>query len=122
MKEIPNVKLKQSLLTALLTASTAILNMQITYADAFEQATRAVGAAQSSIVNVAKVLFPFSLVILIIAILFTHDQKALATELKTALIICVAYVVLLIVADAGFANTFQNIFNGTAFQGGTTST
>ena len=119
-------KAKQGIVTAGLTASTAILNAHITYcknppaqsSDAFGKATSAVSATIVKILGLAKVLFPFSLVILIIAILFTHDQKALATELKTALIICVAYVALLIVAGVGgndtntFVTTFETIVNG----------
>ena len=105
-------KIKHNAIGAIATASAAYWQLRITYSDAFDQAQQAVSRTQNRLVGLAKVLFPFSLVILIIAILFTHDQKALATELKTALIICVAYVALLIVTSGGFAETFSNLLLG----------
>lgn len=102
-------RLKQNVMAGVTAVSAAYWQLRITYSDAFETAEKAVSNTQNKLVNLAKVLFPFSLVILIIAILFTHDPKALAVELKTALIICVAYVALLLITSSGFVDTFSGL-------------
>ncbi len=112
MDKISLTKLKQNALAGAASICAAYWQLRLTYCNAFEEAEKAVTNTQTRLVSLAKVLFPFSLVILIIAILFTHDQKALATELKTALIICVAYVALLLVTSGGFTDTFASLLSG----------
>ncbi len=101
--------IKDKIIAAGLSVATSIMAIVPAYSDPFEQATNATKSLMTKIVDLCKVLFPFSLVLLIVAILFTHDQKALQFELKTALIICVAYIALLIVADGGFADFFSTL-------------
>ena len=106
---------EQSALGVLATAVTYWVNQACVYSSltgAFKSIGDTTTNAQNQIVALAKVLFPFSLVILIIAILFTHDQKALQVELKTALVICVAYAALLIVSGSGFVSTFDTLTSG----------
>lgn len=104
-------KFKQTSITLGSAVAAVILSTVPGYSSegAFGEAAKATEHLQGQIVDLAKVLFPFSLVCLIIAILFTHDQKALQFELKTALIICVAYIALLIVTSGTFLDTFTSL-------------
>ena len=120
MLKLNTTQLKQNVVGIGLSLSLACTQCMIAYSDAFSDAQGAVGQMQGKLVQLADVLFPFSLVCLIIAILFTHDQKALSMELKTALFICVAYVALKIVVNAGFAKTFSDLISGAAGTGTST--
>lgn len=104
-------RIKQDIIAAGLSAAVTLTSTLSAFSTsgAFASAENATKELQNQIVALAKVLFPFSLVILIVAILFTHDQKALQFELKTALIICVAYIALLIVTSSSFLDTFSNL-------------
>ena len=104
--------IKQKVISTALVVSANITATIAAHSDAFDSATKATTTLQNNIVKLCKVLFPFSLVILIVAILFTHDQKALQVELKTALLICLAYVALLIITGSGFLDTFTNLVGG----------
>ena len=63
----------------------------------------------TQLAEVAKTMLPLALVILIFAILFTHDQKMLMGELKLAAILCVAYILLRIIVSGKLMETFDNI-------------
>lgn len=76
---------------------------------AFDAAQNATKSLQKYIVSLSKTLLPFALIVLIVSILFTHDQKALQMELKTALIVCVAYIALLIIDSGALMNTLENL-------------
>lgn len=104
-------KVKHNIAATIASASMVLTNFYIAHSDAFDEASKVVSSTQSKIVDLAKVLFPFSLVCLIVAILFTHDQKALAVELKTALVICVAYAALLLVTTGDLAGTISGLFS-----------
>ncbi len=102
-------KLGQGAMATALAAQATLLKNTAAYSDAFDQAEKAIDGTYDKITNFADKLFPFSLVVLIIAILFTHDQKALAAEIKTAVMICIAYVLLLIVESGDFLKTFSGL-------------
>ena len=76
---------------------------------AFEAAGKATEKLQGYVVGLAKTLLPFALIVLIVSILFTHDQRALQMELKTALIVCVAYIALLIIDSGALMNTMESL-------------
>ncbi len=102
-------RLGQGLMATALAAQATMLSNVAAYSDAFDKAEKAVDKTYDKIIGFADKLFPFSLVVLIIAILFTHDQKALAAEIKTAVMICIAYVLLLIVESGDFLKTFSGL-------------
>ena len=104
--------IKKKIIETALAISASMYSMSA-YSDtsgAFKMAESATKHFKTQIVELAKTLFPFSLIILILAIVFTHDQKALQMELKVAAMICVGYVLLLIVSNDDFINTFTGLF------------
>lgn len=107
-------KAKQGVIKAGLIAAAAV-NACVPYyssSDPFQRASTATSKLTSSLVSIARVLLPLSLVVLIIAILFTHDQKALSAELKTAALLCVAYIALIIVSNPQFSDWLKTLAGG----------
>ena len=102
--------IKQKVISAALIITANMMGTGAAYStDAFSKAEGAVTSLQDKIINFASIIFPFSLVILVVAILFTHDQKALQTELKTGLMICVAYAVLLLIKSGAVKSTIEGL-------------
>ena len=109
LKQLNDTKRRSSVFMTAVTMLTAMCLQLPVYCDAFDSAITATNALKDRVVELAKVLLPFSLIVLIVLILFTHDQKALQMELKTALILCVAYIFLLIIDSDAFMETFDNL-------------
>lgn len=79
---------------------------------AFNSAWGMMADTISQIVSVASKLFPLGLIIIIIAIIFTRDQKQLSKLLQTAVYMAIAYVILLILGSGMVQTTIQDlVFN-----------
>ena len=78
--------------------------------DAFTQAGTAVDNLQSKLITLAGKIFPLALVVTIIAMFFTRDQKKFDTE-KTILIgLCIAYALLILVSKGAVVTTITSLF------------
>lgn len=77
--------------------------------DAFDMAGDAITTTQDKAVAIAKKLMPLALVVCIIAILVSHDERAMAIEKKIALTICVAYIALLLISNGAVQNTLDSL-------------
>ncbi len=78
--------------------------------DAFAAATTAATNATSKLAEVAKVLFPLSIVVCAIILLFSHDERVIKTSWKTMIMICIVYAIIVLVSGDGFAvNTINTI-------------
>lgn len=79
---------------------------------AFNSAWGMMADTISQVVSVASKLFPLGLIIIIIAIIFTRDQKQLSKLLQTAVYMAIAYVILLILGSGMVQTTIQDlVFN-----------
>ena len=78
--------------------------------DAFDEAASAATNLQTSLVKLADTLFPLSLVVLFISIIFTRDQKALKAEIATAVTICIVFFLIhLVGGDHGIVSTLTGL-------------
>lgn len=101
--------IKNRVLSAIVVLTAIYLSTMACYCDAFDAAGEAANNLKTKFVEVAEKLFPLSMVILIIAILITHDQKMMTMELKVGAGLCVAYIALRIVNSDAFMETFTNL-------------
>ncbi len=98
-----------------LTLNTMALSVMATYSgDLFEVAESASESVMTKLLSLAKVLFPLALIILFISILFTKDQRALSTEIKLAVTICIVYALILLVGNNTVRNTVTDLIGADA--------
>lgn len=96
-------------MTVIICLTAAYLSVMACYCDAFTAAGTAADNLVTKFVDLASKIFPLSMVLLIISILITHDQRMMTAELKVGGGMCVAYIALLIVKNGQFLETFDNL-------------
>lgn len=88
---------KKSLLKASLLLSSAICCYLPTYCDVFDTAELGISSLQTKLTSLAFKLFPLAIVIDIVVIFFTHDQRKMELEIKILVGLCLCLVLLLFV-------------------------
>ena len=78
--------------------------------DAFAQAETVATNLQTKIVSLAGVLFPLSIICCCVALLFTHDEKALKTEWKVLGSLCLVYALLWLTNSGTLVDTIKGLF------------
>ena len=74
------------------------------YADPFDTMESGLQNVLTGLVKVGKALFPVAIVIIIVMLFWTRDERKLAMEIKIGIALCVAYV-LMIIMGSGASNT-----------------
>lgn len=100
---------KDSLLKASLLLSTAIGCYLPTYCDVFDTAEAGVTSLVSKLTSLAFKLFPLAIVIDIVVIFFTHDQRKMEMEIKVLVGLCLCLVLLLFVEADMLVPTIRGI-------------
>ena len=84
-------------------------NIYWTLCDIFDDIQKVSGNAQSKIIETATVLLPLVIVIDILCIVFTRDQRKIALEASILITAIVAFVALLIINNGDIATTLKNL-------------
>lgn len=79
--------------------------------DVFTVAESAVDSIVGKLVSLGTKLFPLALVICIISLFITHDERKLGMEIKILITLCIAYALLLMIDNGIFTNTVTDILN-----------
>ena len=69
------------------------------FCDPFSKAETALSSVLTGLVKVGKALFPIAIIIIIISLFITHDERKLQMEIKIGVALCVAYILLLIFSN-----------------------
>jgi len=77
--------------------------------DIFSVAEGAVDSVQDKLVSLGTKLFPLALVICIVSLFITHDERKLQIELKILITLCVCYALLLLIDNGTFVTTVKSI-------------
>lgn len=81
------------------------------YCGIFEKAESATTTVTTNLLSLAKKIFPLSLVICVVALFVTHDERKLQLEIKIGIGLCVGYVVLLLATNGTIAATLDGWFS-----------
>lgn len=79
--------------------------------DIFVTAEKVIGRVQTKVVSIGKKLFPLALVIAVVSLFITHDERKLQIEIKILICLCVAYALLLLIDSGSFTTTINNLLN-----------
>lgn len=77
----------------------------------FEDIKTVAGNTQNELVSLAETLLPLIIIIDILAIIFTRDQKKLQMEIGILVSAIIGYLALLIVANGTLSTTLKNLTN-----------
>lgn len=100
---------KDSLLKTSLVLSSAICCYLPAYCDIFDTAEQGIGNLMSKCLSLAFKLFPLAIVIDIVVIFFTHDQRKMEAEIKILVGLCLCLVLLLFVEADMLIPTIRGI-------------
>lgn len=81
------------------------------YCGVFEKANSATDAVTKNLLELGKKLFPLSIIICVVALFVTHDERKLQMEIKITLGLCVGYVLLLLATNGAIASTLDEWFS-----------
>lgn len=71
-------------------------NIYVFSADPFDTAVSAVDEVRDGLVKVGKALFPVAIIVIVVSLFITHDERKLQMEIKIGIALCVAYILLVI--------------------------
>lgn len=102
------VKIATSVMTYL---SILWANTYMAYCDVFDDIGNAGGKFQSKLVNLVTVLFPLIIIIDIVCIVFTRDQKKLGMEIGILVSSIIGFLVMLIINNGTLVDTLKNLIS-----------
>lgn len=110
----------QKLLTGITTFVTLCIaktNYIMSTTDAFDQAGTAVDNLKGKLITFGGKVFPLALVVTIVCMFFTRDQKKFDIERTILIGLCVTYALLILVSKGAVVSTITNLFGATAAAG-----
>ena len=122
MKKLMNKEFLSSALKVCVCAALLLITAQVIYHilpsmswcdDLFGKTETVLGDTKQKLVNVALALFPVCLIIIVLTLFFTKDERKIGIVVKAGVVVCLALVIILLINAGVVKDTLMDWFGVT---------